>query len=523
VNDEPAVVLVADDTEAKRYILSSWLRRAGHTVIEASTGLDALARVAEADLVVLDVRLPDLSGIEVCERIKADPRTAVVPVVQVSATAIEVADRAHGLQHGADAYLAEPIEPEELLATVTAALRYYRARRRAERTAARLAALSRVTLTINAAETFDQLALAAAEGAAGIFEAFAGLVVVLPGGQLRRISAGPGQPVPHQQGGPVGLAEALASRLLPDGAGNAIARYSQEEWRQLIPDTRFPGDVWLAVSRTKADRPPLLIGIAAEGLAGEEERLILRQLAQSAALAVEALRAYTEEHLVALTLQQSFLPSSLPEIPGIEMQARYVPASNQAEVGGDFYEVLTRNGHLLAAIGDVQGHSLHAATVMGELRHALRAFADEGHPPQLIAQRLGSVLRRYHPDIIATLGLLQLDLASGELQLVNCGHIPALLVDGGRAAYRGEGGLLLGVPVDDAHTETVMLPPGGVVLLVTDGLVEDRYGGLDGNLERLRRVAESAGDGDLAAFTDQVLDIFGPREDDVALIALRRM
>jgi CheY-like chemotaxis protein len=522
VSDEPAVVLVADDTEAKRYILSSWLRRAGHTVIEASTGLGALERVAEADLVVLDVRLPDLSGIEVCERIKADPRTSVIPVVQVSATAIAVADRAHGLQHGADAYLAEPIEPEELLATVTAALRYYRARRRAERTAARLAALTRVTLAINAAETFDQLALEAAEGAAAIFEALAGLVVVLPGGQLRRIFAGPGQPVPHQRGGPAGLAEALAGRLLPDGAGNAIARYGQEEWRQLVPDTPFPGDVWLAVCRTKADRPPLLIGIAAEGLAGEEERLILRQLAQSAALAVEALRAYADEHMVALTLQQSFLPSSLPEIPGIEMQARYVPASNQAEVGGDFYEVLARDGHLLAAIGDVQGHSLHAATVMGELRHALRAFADEGHPPQVIARRLGSVLRRYHPDIIATLGLLQLDLASGELELVNCGHIPALIVDGGRAAYRGEGGMLLGVPTEDAYAETVMLPPGGAVLLVTDGLVEDRYGGLDGNLERLRRAAEEAGTGDLAAFTDGVLSIFGPREDDVALIVLRR-
>jgi serine phosphatase RsbU (regulator of sigma subunit) len=78
------------------------------------------------------------------------------------------------------------------------------------------------------------------------------------------------------------------------------------------------------------------------------------------------------------------------------------------------------------------------------------------------------------------------------------------------------------VPAEDAYVETVMLPPGGAVLLVTDGLVEDRHGGLDGNLERLRRAAEEAGTGDLAAFTDRVLSIFGPREDDVALIVLRR-
>ncbi|MEP7024121.1 MAG: response regulator, partial [Actinomycetota bacterium] len=235
MTDQPAVVLVADDTEAKRYILSSWLRRAGHTVIEASTGLDALARVAEADLVVLDVRLPDLSGIEVCERIKADPATAVVPVIQVSATAIAVADRAHGLQHGADAYLAEPIEPEELLATVTAALRYYRARRRAERTAGRLAALTRVTLAINAAETFDELARAAAEGAAEIFEADAGLVLELPEGQLRRIFTGPGPRVPVEHCAPAALPGVLAGRVLPSGAGNAVAMISREEWHQLVP------------------------------------------------------------------------------------------------------------------------------------------------------------------------------------------------------------------------------------------------------------------------------------------------
>ena len=79
-----------------------------------------------------------MSGFEVCRLIKSNPRTAAIPVIQVSATAVEVADRAHGLTQGADAYLIEPTEPAELLATVTAALRYFRARQRAERTAAML-------------------------------------------------------------------------------------------------------------------------------------------------------------------------------------------------------------------------------------------------------------------------------------------------------------------------------------------------------------------------------------------------
>ena len=141
MTEAAGTLLLVDDDEAKRYLLGTWLRRAGHTVTEAETGRDALVRLDGIELVLLDVNLPDMSGYEVCRLIKGDPRTAAIPVIQVSATAVEVADRAHGLTQGADAYLIEPTEPAELLATVTAALRYYRARQRAERTASRLAAL----------------------------------------------------------------------------------------------------------------------------------------------------------------------------------------------------------------------------------------------------------------------------------------------------------------------------------------------------------------------------------------------
>src|ERR1700742_4832851 len=96
-----ANLLLVDDDEAKRYILGTWLRRAGYAVTEVGTGHEALSRVGAADLVVLDVTLPDMSGFEVCRRIKGDSRTAAIPVIQVSATAINVADRAHGLTQGA--------------------------------------------------------------------------------------------------------------------------------------------------------------------------------------------------------------------------------------------------------------------------------------------------------------------------------------------------------------------------------------------------------------------------------------
>jgi serine phosphatase RsbU (regulator of sigma subunit)/FixJ family two-component response regulator len=519
--EAPATVLVADDSEAKRYLLASWLRSAGHRVIEAATGTEALARLDGIELVVLDVRLPDLSGTEVCDRIKADPATAAIPVIQVSAVAVAVADRAHGLNEGADAYLAEPFQAEEFLATVTATLRYFRARRRAERAAARLTALTRVTLAMNAAETFDRLARTAAEGAAEIFGAPAGLLLVLPEGQLRRFSVS-AQGQLSQQGGPVTLADTLAARVLTGGADYAVAMIGRDEWRALITDTVLTGDACVAVGRAKPGRAPVVIAGERDHLAGEDEQQILQQLVQSVALAVEALRAYADEHLVALTLQRSLLPSALPEVPGVEMCARYVPASDQAEIGGDFYEVLEQGDLVVAAIGDVQGHSLAAATVMGELRHALRAFAGEGHPPRAIASLLNTVLQRYHPSIIATVCLVQLDVATGEAEIINCGHIPPLLIGDGQAAWRGQGGMLLGAPVDYAHVERAVVPPGGTILLITDGLVEDRGSALDDNLERLRRAVQGSRDESLDAFTDRILAMFGAREDDVALIALRR-
>jgi serine phosphatase RsbU (regulator of sigma subunit) len=263
--------------------------------------------------------------------------------------------------------------------------------------------------------------------------------------------------------------------------------------------------------------------VTGDGIPGEEEEQILRQLVQSTALSVEALRSYAEEHLIALTLQRSFLPAELPVIPGLTMTSRYMPASDQAEVGGDFYEALAIGDRVLVAIGDVQGHSLHAAAVMGELRHALRAFAAEGHPPLAITGLVNDILQRYHHGLIASLCLLFLDPATGELQIVNCGHIPPLLVDSGSAVYRGEGGLVLGLPRHEAHTETVHLPAGGTALLVTDGLIEDRNVPLDTNLEKLRIAAGAAGQHDVETFSNEIISLFGFREDDVAMIVLRRL
>ena len=519
----PGSVLLVDDDEAKRYVLATWLRRAGHQVTEAATGGAALDLVSSAELVILDVNLPDMSGFDVCRLIKSDPRTAAIPVIQVSATAVEVKDRAHGLTQGADAYLIEPSDPEELLATVAAALRYHRARLRAERTASLLSLLTAVSLEINAAETFDGLARAAVTGAARLFGTEVVLILEMPDGQVRRVSARPDRATSIRRGGPPGLADRVVGHVLGLDSGVASTMLSAQDWLATLPDSTLRTDVCLAAARTKRGRPPVAMVVGRDGITGEEEEQIHRQLVQATALGVEALRAYAEEHLIALTLQRSFLPDALPVIPGLTMAFRYMPASEQVEVGGDFYEALTIGDRVLVAIGDVQGHSLHAAAVMGELRHALRAFASEGHPPLAITGLVNAVLQRYHPGLIASLCLLFLDATTGELQIVNCGHIPPLFVDSGSAIYRGEGGLVLGLPRHEPHTETAYLPAGGTALLITDGLIEDRNVPIDTNLEKLRVAAEAAGEHDAEAFSNEIMSLFGSREDDVAMVVLRRL
>jgi serine phosphatase RsbU (regulator of sigma subunit) len=114
------------------------------------------------------------------------------------------------------------------------------------------------------------------------------------------------------------------------------------------------------------------------------------------------------------------------------------------------------------------------------------------------------------------------DLSTGELTIVNCGHMPVLLADRAGAEYVGEGGLLLGMARHEQHVETAVLPVGGTALLFTDGLVEDRTILLDDNLEKLRAAAAEAAGQDVEAFANHAMSLFGPREDDVAMIVVRR-
>jgi CheY-like chemotaxis protein len=510
-----AAILVVDDLEASRYLTSSWLRRNGYRVTEASTGGEALATVAgaEIDLVLLDVHLPDMSGFEVCERIKADPRTAALPVIHISATATEVEDRTAGLDRGADGYLVEPVDPGELVATVEAALRYYRARTRAERLALRLGRLTRATLAMNSARTFDDVLAAAAAGAATIFEGPVSVISASYRGQVRSAATGgPGEP-------PVVRADTAAA--LDQVARTVFEAGPDVEVSAAQVFASSDGTSTVALAYANPSRAPVAITVGSAALRSDDDRNLLVQLGQATALTCETLRTLTEEHQLALTLQHSLLPRELPVRPELDMAARYAPANDNAEIGGDFYEVSDFGDRLLIAVGDVVGHSLEAATIMGEVRHALRAYAVEGHGPVEILDRLDAMLRRYHPRGLTTLCVVSLDPASGAAEIANAGHIPPLLADRTGARYVEIPGPLLGIGLPRPPATSLHLDPGTLMLLVTDGLIERRGSTIDDGMDLLRSVV--AHDDDLETLCDTLLERFGQAaEDDIALLAFRR-
>lgn len=509
-----ATILIVDDLEASRYLASSWLRRNGYRVVEAGTGGAGLEAVAEhrPDLVLLDVNLPDISGIEVCERIKADPATSAIPVIHMSATAIELDDRTHGLNRGADGYLVEPVDPAELLAVVESALRYHRARAVAERLAHRLTKLTEATLAINSATTFDSFLAAVAAGAAAIFAAPATALATTAQGSVRTASAADD----HRQSGgtePAVLDNLTAYLLQPD-MRTTVSGGHELTWRPGRTST-------IMLARAKPGADVVCVAVDDSVAAADQDRDVLIQLGQVSALAADALRTLSREHDLAVALQRSLLPRSLPSSRELPMAARYVPASRHAEIGGDFYEVTELDGRLLIAVGDVSGHSLQAALVMGEVRHALRAYAVEGHGLVDILDRLDVVVSRFHPEGLTTACLMLVDPATGTTEVACAGHIPPLLADASGTRFLEIRGPLLGVGLRRPAATKVELPVGTLVLLITDGLIERSGSDLDAGMAALAGAV--AHDTDLEALCDNLLDEFGrDAQDDIALLAFRR-
>lgn len=239
-------------------------------------------------------------------------------------------------------------------------------------------------------------------------------------------------------------------------------------------------------------------------------------------------RAFEREHRIADTLQEALLPRSFAHVDGLELVARYVPAEAGFAAGGDWYDVVPITpGSVAFVIGDVAGHGLEAASLMGQLRMAVRAYALEGHSPTAVAARTDELLRELADEQMVTMLYLVLDLDTSQARCVNAGHPPPLVVDGGPARYLPvEPGPPMGVGDRGRFREaTVHLEPATTIVLYTDGLIDRRDLAIDDGLRRLLRAADVHRDLEPGRLCDRLLAdmVPGNVSDDIALLAVRQL
>ncbi len=250
-----------------------------------------------------------------------------------------------------------------------------------------------------------------------------------------------------------------------------------------------------------------------------------RDLATRAALALDNANRFAFERDLAGTLQRSLLPRSTPATELLTTASRYRPGTQELQIGGDWYDVIqVSDGRLVVVVGDVMGHGVQAAAVMGQLRAALRAYALEGHDPAALLARLDRFVQALDELSFTTCVVGLLDPEKRTVCLSSAGHLSPLLISpSGEASFLElDSGLPLGVGGSAFVDQKVELEPGATLLLYTDGLVEGRSTPVDAGMEQLRQVC-SAPVRSAEELCSRVLSAMSGgegHEDDTAMLAL---
>ncbi|MGW0709033.1 SpoIIE family protein phosphatase [Streptomyces sp. NPDC002643] len=265
----------------------------------------------------------------------------------------------------------------------------------------------------------------------------------------------------------------------------------------------------------------------------QDDLLVAAQLATHSALGIDKAVLYGREAYIADELQRTMLPEALPKCTGVRLAHRYLPAAETARVGGDWYDAIPLPGSRVAlVVGDVMGHSMTSAAIMGQLRTTAQTLAGLDLPPQEVLHHLDEQAQRLGTDRMATCLYAVYDPVSHRITIANAGHPPPVLLHlGGRAeVLRVPPGAPIGVGGVDFEAVELDAPAGGTLLLYTDGLVESRlrdvWTGIEQLREKLAATAQLTGPDHpppLEALCDEVLDMLGPgdRDDDIALLAAR--
>ncbi|WP_354638501.1 SpoIIE family protein phosphatase [Kitasatospora camelliae] len=259
-----------------------------------------------------------------------------------------------------------------------------------------------------------------------------------------------------------------------------------------------------------------------------EERAVLTSLGGLIAQALDRARLYDTKLGLAQGLQASLLPHVLPDVPGLEVTARYLPCTEGMDVGGDFYDLIRVGPDTVAVvIGDVQGHNVNAAALMGQIRTAVRAFATADADPSTVLARTNRLLADLDTSLLASCAYLRVDPARREARLANAGHpVPLLYGPDGRAApLEPLTGMVFNVdPAADYPQIRLGLPIGTTLLLYTDGLVDTPGADLDRALDDLTATLSRHGGEPLDRLADLLIGRAGQAEhrtDDIALLLVR--
>ncbi|MFE5510353.1 SpoIIE family protein phosphatase [Streptomyces sp. NPDC056529] len=347
--------------------------------------------------------------------------------------------------------------------------------------------------------------------------------------------------------------------------GRAIYLPSPEEYLRRFPVTwplarRFGRRSWAFVPLVVAGRTmgAWMAAFKHPVAFTPDERSVLATVARMLAQALARAGVAESERELSLGLQRTMMPVLGPGIPGLRVAARYVPTGGGLQVGGDWYDVIRLPGgasrpdgggagRIALVIGDVQGHDVRAAGLMGQLRIALRAYASEGHRPDAVLSRASRFLygitdgddgESESGPRFATCLYLEVDLETGTVEIARAGHPdPAVRTTDGTVLLRPTaGGLPLGVEPDtDYPTTRIALAPGETLMICTDGLLETGGHDLDTGWERVRKILESHDGEDLEELADTLVEaVHGPgshhttgpladrREDDIAVLLLSR-
>ncbi|MET7732080.1 GAF domain-containing SpoIIE family protein phosphatase [Streptomyces sp. NPDC005402] len=322
-------------------------------------------------------------------------------------------------------------------------------------------------------------------------------------------------------------------------AAVAAARTGRPQHAAAHPGA-LPGVDDLPPSALSPERPLLAIPLVAQRLLGvltltapgprldEDTSVMLVELARRVGVALDHAHRYRQSRNTAEALQRAQL-TDLPTPPGLLLAARYLPATWGMNIGGDWYDAfLQPDGSVLAVIGDVTGHGLHAAVVMGQLRTALRAYAVENATPGEILTRLHRMLGHLQPDLYATALIARFRPGEPEVLWASAGHPPAVVraADGTARVLDAKPGVMLGIPLPYVYTDQrAELPPGSSLVLYTDGLVERRGQGIDPGIGRLGRALEALNTAELEQDLDAAADALlkpllydSERDDDVCLL-----